>query len=172
MLLTDSLRIAFTDLVATEFLAAVVDELAPTGLALTLLTSDGQQDVVVPARDVAIDGAVIYSCNVESPAREWLLRRKLPVVFVDQDPRPGITSVNVDDRGGARAAAQHLVDLGHRQVGILNSSIDGPIGIVDDPVAAAHAHPPRQRMLGWPCRGPSRPPSRRSSRRSACSPSR
>jgi DNA-binding LacI/PurR family transcriptional regulator len=148
VMLTDSLQFAFTDEVATAFLGAIVDGLAPTGLALTLLTSDGHPDVV-PARDVAIDGAVLYSCHVKSEARDWLLRRQLPLVFVDQDPVPGISSVNVDDRGGARAAAEHLVDLGHRQIGIVNAVVDGNGGIVDDPLAELNAHPPRERMLGW-----------------------
>ena len=148
VLLTDSLQYAFTDEVATGFLGAIVEGLAPTGLALTLLTSNGRDDVV-PARDVAIDGAVVYSCYVESPARDWLLRRKLPLVYVDQDPVAGISSVNVDDRGGARAAAQHLVDLGHPRVAILNTVVEGTPGIVEDPLAEARGHPPRQRMLGW-----------------------
>jgi DNA-binding LacI/PurR family transcriptional regulator len=148
VLLTDSLRYAFTDDVATGFLGAVVEELAPTGLALTLLTSNGRDDVI-PARDVAMDGALVYSCQPESTARDWLIRRKLPLVFVDQDPVPGITSINVDDRSGARAAAQHLVELGHRRVGIVNVSVDGAHGIVADPAGAAWGHPQRQRMLGW-----------------------
>src|SRR3546814_15320388 len=38
VLLTDSLRYAFTDEVATGFLGAIVDELAPRGVALPLLT--------------------------------------------------------------------------------------------------------------------------------------
>ena len=37
VLLTDSLREAFSDEVATTFLGAIAEELAPTGLALTLL---------------------------------------------------------------------------------------------------------------------------------------
>jgi DNA-binding LacI/PurR family transcriptional regulator len=148
VLLTDSLRYAFTDDVATSFLGAFVEELAPTGRALTLLTSNGRDDVI-PARDVAMDGALVYSCRVESPARDWLIRRKLPLVFVDQDPVRGIASINVDDRGGARAAAQHVVELGHRRVGIVTLTIDGPTGIVDDPVAATRGHPQQQRMRGW-----------------------
>ena len=148
VLLTDSLRIAFTDQVATEFLGAVVDELAPTGLALTLLTSDAKAGVV-PARDVALDGALIYSCDITSDARDWLIRRKLPVVFVDQDPVRGFASVNVDDRGGARAAAQHLVDLGHRRIGIVNAGESAEIEVVGDPLGNPRGHPSRQRMLGW-----------------------
>jgi DNA-binding LacI/PurR family transcriptional regulator len=148
VLLTDSLEYSFADDVAIDFMRAVVDELAPTGFALTLLTSH-ERDDVVPARDLAMDGALVYSCRPESSARDWLLRRQLPVVFVDQDPAPGITSINVDDRGGARAAAQHLVDLGHRRVAIITLSVGDPPGIVDDPVVAAVGHPQRQRMLGW-----------------------
>jgi DNA-binding LacI/PurR family transcriptional regulator len=133
VLLTDSLQYAFTDELATTFLGAVVGELAPTGLALTLLTTT-EHDDVVPARDVAMDGALVYSCHSDSAAKDWLRRRKLPLVFVDQDPAKGITTINVDDRGGARAAAQHLVDLGHRRVAI---------------VSISPGHPQRERMAGW-----------------------
>jgi DNA-binding LacI/PurR family transcriptional regulator len=149
VLLTDTLPFAFTDEISVGFLGAVVDGLAPTGLALTLLTTQPSDSDVVPARDVAIDGALVYSCHLDSPARDWLLRRQLPLVFVDQGPMAGISSVNVDDRGGARAAAQHLVGLGHRRIGIVNTVVEGAAGIVDDPLAAARGHPPRQRILGW-----------------------
>jgi DNA-binding LacI/PurR family transcriptional regulator len=150
VLLTDSLAFAFTDEVATGFLGAVVDGLAPTGLAVTLLTSDGGDGDVVPARDVAIDGALLYSCHVESAARSWLLRRNLPVVFVDQDPVRGVSSVNVDDRGGARAAAEHLVALGHRDVGIISHSVDrGSVEIVENPLPPTMGHPQKERMRGW-----------------------
>jgi DNA-binding LacI/PurR family transcriptional regulator len=148
VLLTDSLQYSFADEVATDFMRAVVDELAPTGFALTLLTSHDREDVV-PARDLAMDGALVYSCRPDSSARDWLLRRQLPVVFVDQDPVPGITSINVDDRGGARAAARHLVDLGHRRVAIITLAVGDPPVMVDDPVVAAVGHPQQQRMLGW-----------------------
>lgn len=140
VLLTDSLAYAFTDEVATGFLGAVVEELAPTGLAFTLIGSN-EEGEVVPARDVAVDGAIVYACRPRSEAREWLIRRKLPLVFVDQDPVPGVPCVNVDDRGGARAAARHLLDLGHRHIGIV--SVDQ----ADDP--ADVPHPTKQRLRGW-----------------------
>jgi DNA-binding LacI/PurR family transcriptional regulator len=149
VLLTESLQVAFSDEVATSFLGAIAEELAPTGLALTLLTTSTTQDRAVPARDVAMDGALVYSCETGSSALEWLVRRQLPLVYVDQAPAPGIPSVNVEDRSGARAAAQYLVDLGHRRVGILTAGADGPYGLVADPLTDPAAYPPRQRMLGW-----------------------
>jgi len=147
LLLTDSLRDAFADEVATTFLGAIADELAPTGLALTLLTATEQADVL-PARDVPMDGALVYSCTGDSTAIDWLKRRKLPIVYVDQVPAAGIPSINIDDRSGACAAAQHLVDLGHRRVGIVISNMKGPAEVVTD-ASSAENHVIRQRMLGW-----------------------
>src|SRR4029453_14617577 len=62
VLLTDSLGEAFSDEVATTFLGAIADELGPTGLALTLLSSSGPAGMI-PARDVPMDGAFVYSCD-------------------------------------------------------------------------------------------------------------
>jgi DNA-binding LacI/PurR family transcriptional regulator len=148
VLLTDSLQHAFTDEVATTFLGAIADELAPTGLALTLLSASGQADMI-PARDVPMDGALVYSCNTQSTAVDWLIRRKLPLVFVDQAAVPGIVSINIDDRSGARAAAQHLIDLGHRRIDIVTQNGTGTPAIIADPATPGGGHVVQQRMLGW-----------------------
>jgi DNA-binding LacI/PurR family transcriptional regulator len=148
VVLTETLQGALTDEVAMTFLGSIADELAPTGLALTLLPSSSREGIV-PARDVAIDGAVVYLCDPSSSAVGWLLRRRLPVVFVDQNPAPGIPSVNVEDRSGARAAAQHIVDLGHRNVAIVTTGVPGEFGVIDDPLAVGAAYVERQRLLGW-----------------------
>lgn len=148
VLLTDSLRDAFTDEVATTFLGAIAEELAPTGLSLTLLSA-AEQPAMIPARDVAMDGALVYSCNAHTTAVDWLRRRKLPLVFVDQVPAAGISSINIDDRDGARRAAQHLVDLGHRRIDIVTSNPTGEPGVIADPADAALSHVGKQRILGW-----------------------
>ena len=140
VLMTDSLTWAFTDEIAMAFLGAITEQLGPTGLALTLLSTSEHGDVV-PARDVAMDGALVYSCEGDSVAQDWLVRRGLPLVYVDQAPVPGVPSVNVDDRAGARAAAQHLVDLGHRRVGIVTGERVGPHNVLvpaDDRDPAPH----------------------------------
>ena len=147
VLLTDQLSDAFQDRVATEFLSTIADALTRQGLALTLLTSGdavGAPTGHIPARDVAMDGAIIYFCDPASPDIAWLERRGLPMVSVDRDPNPDAPSVNVDDRAGARAAAQHLVDLGHTRVALLtlrtNFEVDG---------VATWNFPARERMAGW-----------------------
>ncbi len=139
LLLNDRLSEAFEDAIASEFLASVADALADNGLALTLLTPSSRAGFV-PSRDVAMDGALVYICEPDSADLGWLDRRGLPQVSVDQNKRAGVASVNVDDRGGARAAAQHLVDLGHRAVGVLTLETSGGL---------SNNYPARERMLGW-----------------------
>jgi DNA-binding LacI/PurR family transcriptional regulator len=148
VLLSDTLSYALSDHVAIAFLAAIADEVEPTGLALTLLPGS-RDEKIVPARDVAIDGALVYSCDPHSSAAAWLSRRRLPMVFVDQEPVPGIPSVNVDDRGGARAAAEHVVGLGHRRIAIVSTGFTGEFGVVSKPFASPLANTERNRMLGW-----------------------
>jgi DNA-binding LacI/PurR family transcriptional regulator len=147
LLMTDSLKDAFADEVATTFLGAIAEELAPTGLALTLLSA-AEQPHTIPARDVPMDGALVYSCNTDSTAVDWLRKRKLPMVFIDQAPAPGFPSVNIDDRAGARAAAQHLVDLGHRRIDIIIAKESDPVHVVQDPLGTTN-HVVKQRLLGW-----------------------
>ncbi|MDF1604649.1 LacI family DNA-binding transcriptional regulator [Nocardioides sp. YIM 152315] len=140
LMLNDRISEAFEDPIAAEFFASVADRLADSGFALTLLTPRTSADFV-PSRDVAMDGALVYICEPDSVDLAWLDRRGLPQVSIDQNKRGSVTSVNVDDRGGARAAAQHLVDLGHTSIGILTlESIAGPL---------SQSYPATQRMLGW-----------------------
>ena len=148
LLLSDTLTYALTDHVAIAFLAAIAEEIGPTGRALTLLTSMQQPDFI-PARDVAMDGALVFSCIPKSPAVDWLLRRELPLVFVDQDAPRGYPSVNIDDRGGARAAARHLVDGGHRRIAIATTGFGGGFGLIDWPPTSVVSHTEGERMRGW-----------------------
>jgi DNA-binding LacI/PurR family transcriptional regulator len=148
LLMSETLQYSLTDEVAMGFIAAIADELSPTGLALTLLSA-APREGIIPARDVAMDAALVYSCDLASPAVGWLTRRRIPLVYVDQPPAPGVPSVNIDDRGGARAAAQHVHDLGHRRVGIVTSGFGGEFGQLEDPSGAGLAYGEAQRMLGW-----------------------
>ncbi|GAA4598588.1 DNA-binding LacI/PurR family transcriptional regulator [Actinoplanes octamycinicus] len=148
VLLTDSLRYAFTDLVAGGFLGAIAEELAPTGLAITLLSSASAGELI-PARDVAMDGALVYSCDPTSPAVGWLQRRRLPLVFVDQAPVDGYACVNVADRRGAREAARLLLDLGHTRIAYATVGAHGPYGLIADHDVPTEGYASIQRRLGW-----------------------
>jgi alanine racemase len=72
-----------------------------------------------------IDGVVAIGLSRNHPEVEQIERSGLPMVLVDSDDLPGHPSVVVDDEGGARAAAEHLVGLGHRAVLVL--AVERPV---------------------------------------------
>ncbi|MCL3862504.1 LacI family DNA-binding transcriptional regulator [Actinotalea sp. K2] len=148
VVLTDSLGEAFLDPVASAFFGALADELAPTGMALSLVPADAVGGRV-PARDLALDAAVIYACAGDTDAVEWLSRRCLPLVFVDQAPLPGSAAVLLDERSGGRLAVEHLAGLGHRDIVVLtmNSDRDEP-GWARDPHRVGSNHVSRVRTAG------------------------
>ncbi|MCV2394942.1 LacI family transcriptional regulator [Actinotalea sp. M2MS4P-6] len=148
VLLTKSVRHAFTDPIAAEFFGAVAESLAPTGMAVALLPS-GLSTERIPARDIPIDGALIYACAGDSEALSWLRKRRLPLVYVDQAPEGEASSVLLDDRGGARAAARHLVELGHRKVGLIAIDWYGPHGLIADPTVRGTNYVANERVAGW-----------------------
>lgn len=148
VLLTHSMASAFTGELSVEFFSAVAQELAPTGLAVTLLPSYGSRDLV-PARDVPIDGALIYAAPDNAPAMDWLVRRRLPLVFVDRPAVSGSATVTLDEREAARQGAQHLLDLGHVRVGVITQAFDGPHGLLAGPDEASGDSVSRGRVEGW-----------------------
>lgn len=143
-----SIQTALADEVSTRFLAAIAAELEPTGLALSLVPT-AEVNGHVPAREVAIDGALLFHGSPRSPALGWLRRRQIPVVLVDQDPIDDLAAVNVDDTGGARAAAEHLVSLGHRRIGIVAFGGEHTLGRTEPEPLPDDAFGTRARLRGW-----------------------
>ena len=152
VLFSTMMRNVFAEEVTTAFLGALADGLSGSGLSLALLTTDDVSEWI-PARDVPMDATLVFTSRVDEAAMGWLRKRRLPMVLVDQQPLPGIAAVNVDDRGGARLAAEHLVALGHRRVGIVTVGMEGPYGLrTGDPTGLSstpESYITRQRILGW-----------------------
>jgi DNA-binding LacI/PurR family transcriptional regulator len=148
VMLTDDLTYAFTDQYATDLMASICSELAPTGVALTLLTAVSPSESV-PARDVPLDGAMVLACSDTSESIDWLRRRKLPIVFVDQEPLPDVTSINIDETGGARAAAEHIVELGHTRIAVITTHLLEPPGPMALEALAEATRTTRMRTMGW-----------------------
>src|SRR5918995_4464751 len=118
------LQYIFNDPAAVLFLSGVAAgcEDQGTGLALVPQLPEGAAEVV---RSALVDGYVMF-CTPENDERLDAVRtRGLPYVLVDFSPYVEGPRVNIDDRGGARAAAQHLVDLGHRRFGLVVPFDDG-----------------------------------------------
>ena len=148
VLLTSAPEEAFENLVALGFVSSIARALTPRSLSLALL-SGHEQDDLVPASDIAMDGLVVYSCLSDVAARRMLMKRRLPMVLVDQPGQPGVSSVNIDDEGGAVQAARHVLDLGHRDVGIVVPWLEAPHGLAGFDPDSLEQGKLRARLQGW-----------------------
>lgn len=146
MLLTESPYDAFRDDVAVGFVRATTEALANSGYSLALLNT-GAHDIV-PTRDVAMDGVIVYSCGPQNDAIQHLLRRRLPIVQVEGMPIEGAAEVSIDDRSGAAAAARHLLSLGHRDIAIVTVGLDHDDVVVDRAPHTTYAAV-NNRLDGW-----------------------
>jgi alanine racemase len=63
-----------------------------------------------------VDGVVAIGLSDDHPEVEQIRRAGVPIVLVDSTALPEHGSVEIDDVGGARAAAEHVAGLGHRDV--------------------------------------------------------
>jgi DNA-binding LacI/PurR family transcriptional regulator len=70
-------------------------------------------------RQASVDGFISLGLGPDDRAFDVLDRIGIPTVVVDSESTPGHPAVNVDDMGGARAAAEHLLELGHKQLAII-----------------------------------------------------
>lgn len=143
LIFDDVLSYAFTDPAAILFLQgmAAVFEKHGTGMLLVPGGPAAPHGVEL-VRSALVDGFAVYSDFEGDPRLGALAERALPIVIVDGEPAPGAPWIGIDDRSGARSAARHLLDLGHRRFGII------PMPIAPDG-SQGPAGPERQATSGY-----------------------
>jgi DNA-binding LacI/PurR family transcriptional regulator len=154
------LSYAFDDPAARELLAGMTSVAEAAGAGLLLLPgSSDLEERRAAISGAVVDGLLVVSVSDDDPLLETAIARRLPVVVVDQ-PRParlarlapGIPWVGVEDRSAAAGAAEHLLALGHRRLGVVSFGLwRGPTrGLVDaaGQEAATHAVS-RDRLAGY-----------------------
>jgi DNA-binding LacI/PurR family transcriptional regulator len=155
LLFCETLSEAFTDPAAMLFMQSLVQLTEPAGMPLLLLAGPqpAGHDVVGAVREAVVDSFVVYSLPTDHPQVRAAVERRLPIVVVDEPRLPDTSYVGIDDRGGARQAAQHLIDLGHRRFGILSMRViddDHPGGRLDrERLAAATYTITKERLEGY-----------------------
>jgi alanine racemase len=70
-------------------------------------------------RQASVDGFVSLGLGPHDRALEVLDAIGIPTVLVDSEDAAAGPVVNVDDRGGAEAAARHLLEQGHRDLAVI-----------------------------------------------------
>lgn len=73
-----------------------------------------------------VDGVIIAG-KINPKLVDYVDRLGLPMMLVDYTfPKKRISSVLIDNRKGAHLAVQHLVNLGHREIGFIGGDIEHP----------------------------------------------
>src|SRR6478609_6544648 len=147
VILDAPLTLAFSDPAAVELLhgVATVCELEELGISL-VPRMEGKDAQLV--RTALVDGFVVYCMGDDDPRRAAMIERRLPYALIDDDPASAPLTVNIDDRGTARATLEHLTNLGHRRFGIV-LGWDNPHATADGALQAMEYHVDRERLIGW-----------------------
>jgi DNA-binding LacI/PurR family transcriptional regulator len=125
VVLGETLPYAFEDPGALEFLRGLARAGADRGVALHLVPASGNEGDPALVLDAAVDAFVVFALPDGHPLAAALVRRGLPVVIEGGPELPGYPLVGIDERAAAAAAAEHVLDLGHRRLGVVSLPIGG-----------------------------------------------
>jgi DNA-binding LacI/PurR family transcriptional regulator len=160
LLFTESLAYAFSDPAAVLFLQGFARATEEAGLAVLVLpgyagragTPHHGRERAEAVREAVVSGFCAYSLPVDDPDLAAAVERRLPLVVVDEPRTAGHTYVGIDDRAGARLAAEHVAALGHRSIAIVSfrTADDGYRGPLTAAREAASIYPVTSaRLAGW-----------------------
>jgi DNA-binding LacI/PurR family transcriptional regulator len=133
VLVDHSISYAFSDPVAVLVLDGLAEELQADGFGLLLHAASERAGGEHLVQAAAVDGWVLMTVPARHPTVAAAAGAGRPLVVLDEPALPGAPRVTIDDVGGARAAAEHLLGLGHRRIGVLTAPLhgDGRPGLLD-----------------------------------------
>jgi len=149
----DPLTYAFTDPAAVVFMQGMAQECEQAGVGLLLVPGAPDRGQTLELLKTSlVDSFAVYSDYELDERIDVLQERGLPFVLIDSTPLAGVSWVGIDDRGGARLAAQHLLDLGHRRFGVVTLCV-GPDSVrgrvTPERLAQRGYYVTKQRLAGY-----------------------
>lgn len=127
LMVMDKLSYAFADPSMIALLRGIgeIGELSNVALTLFPLNNrriqgeDAQSGQTSLAVRGLVDGLIIPTMPDDHPMVRAVIQQKIPFVVVDSPMIDGAHYVGIDDRGAARQQMRHLLELGHRRIGIV-----------------------------------------------------
>jgi DNA-binding LacI/PurR family transcriptional regulator len=122
LLFGEALAYAFQDPVAVEFLRGLAEGSAKHNTVLQLiaaLDADEREGASLLANAI-VDGLVVWTLPERHPLLRVARERNIPLVIHSSPRLDGVPFVGIDDRAAAQAAADHLLQLGHRSLGVIS----------------------------------------------------
>jgi DNA-binding LacI/PurR family transcriptional regulator len=122
LLFGEALAYVFQDPVAVEFLRGLAEGTAKHNIVLQLiaaLDADEEEGASLLANAI-VDGLVVWTLPERHPLLRVARERNIPLVTHSSPRLDGVPFVGIDDRAAARAAAEHLLHLGHRYIAVIS----------------------------------------------------
>src|SRR4051794_16952476 len=122
LLFGEALTYAFQDPAAVEFLHGLAEGTASHNTVLQLiaaLDADEQESASLLANAI-VDGLVVWTLPDRHPLLRLARERNIPLVIHGSPRLAGVPFVGIDDRAAAQAAAEHLLQLGHRSLAVIS----------------------------------------------------
>lgn len=142
----------FEDPFARRLMVGVSEECQTRGVGISLVSAATEDQLAWNVRSAVVDGLILFCLEGAERLIALTRERNLPFVALSlSDGDASISAVGVDDRAGARLAAEHLVGLGHRRFAILAMEFaDRHAGRVTmERVQSATYAPSRDRVEGY-----------------------
>jgi DNA-binding LacI/PurR family transcriptional regulator len=133
VVVSEKLTDFFSDPYNRAFMAGITEVCDERGAGVSLISATDERQMTWSIESAVVDGFVLQCVENGSRLIDLARRRKLPFVAIDLDAGPDMSTLDIDHRSGARLAAEHLLKLGHRNLGILAMEFvwDGRFGRVD-----------------------------------------
>ncbi|CAA9403195.1 MAG: transcriptional regulator [uncultured Rubellimicrobium sp.] len=140
----------FADPWARRLMTEVARVCNERGAGLALVSVAGGRNLAWSIESALVDGFLLR-CGGPELLVEITQKRGLPFVALSLDTQePDVPAIDIDDFGGARQVARHILALGHRRVAILGIGLGpGPGRATPEEVRATRFVNVRERALGY-----------------------
>nr|WP_237150998.1 LacI family DNA-binding transcriptional regulator [Pseudomonas sp. ADAK13] len=160
LMMMDKLSLAFADPCTIAMLRGISEVGELENVALTLFPLNNNRLVgrgqAASHSSLAlrglVDGLIISTLPDDHPAVLAVVKHSIPFVVIDSPLVENSFFVGIDDRGAARTQMQHLLDLGHRKIGVIIDRLnpDGYRGPIDlQRFKSASERIVRERLTGY-----------------------
>jgi DNA-binding LacI/PurR family transcriptional regulator len=129
---TEPLSYFFDDPFARVMMAGISEACDATGAGIALVSAGNDEKLAWNIQSALVDGFILFCIEGGPRLVELTRERKLPFVALElgfEDVT--ISTIRIDNAAGARMAARHLAELGHRRFAVLTLPfVDDSSGLV------------------------------------------
>jgi len=116
-----------------EVVRGIEKQLIRKGYSIILANTDDdtekEKELVILLYGKRVDGFIIVTADGENKYLDFLIQQKVPIVLLDRRiSRVKLDMVLVDNKGGTRKLTEHLINLGHKKIGVITGPLSTSTG--------------------------------------------